>query len=218
MTLNEKSRLRFDQAVPKEKLFTTEVTPPAGVIEYRTGDDMKLDRPLRSASESGLIDLPWSKKKQFSFVVLNEGAPLPHLGHTRYGWNITSKSFLDYNINRPIEVDRLNPAKLHRLLERFAGSLSEVALLTNGKKANRLNFEKIEQYDVISGLLDYAELGDAHAERLQALYKNCPIKPFGRKISTKHLKELLDISKVETGSGFIEQIEGSPCAPLTQFP
>jgi len=190
LTLNKKSRLRFDQSVSPENLFVAVVSPPPGLDEYTTGDDMKLDRPLRGADESDQIDLPWSKEKQFSFVVLDEGAPLPHLGHTRYAWNITSKSFLQHNINRPIEPGQLNPAKLQRLLERFAGSLSDVAQLANGKKANRLNFQGLERRDVLASLVDYAELSSAHAKRLKDLYRDSSVKPFGKEVSIEHLKKL----------------------------
>ena len=190
LTLNEKSRLRFDQSVPEEKLFVSVVSRPEGLHEYSPTDMKNLNQPLRCASGSKPTDLPWSKEKQFSFVILDEGSPLPHLGHTRYAWNITSKSFLQYNINRPIEPDRLNPAKLCRLLERFTGSLSDVARLTNGKKANRLNFEYIERYDVLASLNDYAALSDAHARRLEELYRDGSVKPFGEEIIIEHLKKL----------------------------
>jgi len=193
VTLNKKSRLRFDQAVPKERLFMTAVTPPAGLNEYRTGDDMKLDRPLRSSDKTDLIDLPWSKEKQISFVVLNEGAPLPHLGHTRYSWNISSKSFLDYHINRPIGIDQLNAAKLQRLLERYSGALTEVATLANGKKANRLNFQNLERREVLAGLIDYTEVSKAHEKCLKSLYRKSNLKPFGKKVSIKCLQQLLNI-------------------------
>ena len=86
----------------------------------------------------------------------------------------------------------LNAAKLGHLLQRYAGELEGLPALKDGTPANRLNFRGAEQRDVATGLLDYARISPAHAERVAELYRNAAIKPFGESISLETLAAILE--------------------------
>jgi len=130
-------------------------------------------------------------------VILNEGAPLPYIGHSRYYWNTNPRSFVSHYKIQKSQVEQLNSAKLQRLLERYMGKLSDVAILANGKPANRLNYKKLEQLDVLAGLLDFAALSPEHAKRVKDLYRVSVLKPFGKTLDFKKLKKLQsEINKI----------------------
>ena len=190
LTINRKSRVRFDQAISSQRLLVHVISANKLIKEYTIGNDLKLDRPLRSAEKAGLIDLPWSKDKQISLVVLDEGSPLAHLGHTRYEWNVSSKSFLDYNLNNQATLAQLTPKKLRRLMERFSGKLRDVARDKNGKKINRLNYKNLERRDIATGLLDYAQISEKHAAHLKDLYQDCKVKPLGKTLDLNLLRKI----------------------------
>ena len=82
----------------------------------------------------------------------------------------------------------LTAAKLERLLERYTGQRSALPTLANGRPANRLNFAGLEQRDVITGLLDYAAISPAHAQRLDELYTACALHPLGDRCDLDALK------------------------------
>jgi hypothetical protein len=59
----------------------------------------------------------------------------------------------------------------------------------NGKPVNRLNFQTLERLDVITGLLDYAGVGEMHRQRFRSLYERSASKPFGEALDIGRLKE-----------------------------
>lgn len=190
LTVDPKARVTLVKSMPKEK-FTTHIVPLPKKIHQFTPDDKKiLDDTAYDLPYQQEIDRPWSKEKQWNLVILNEGTPLPYIGHNRYYWNTSARSFINYYKKKKIGIEQLNPAKLQRLLERYSGKLSEMATLADSKPANRLNFEKPEKIDVLTGLLDYAGTSPAHAKHLNKLYNASLLKPFGRTINLKHLKKL----------------------------
>ena len=190
LTLSSKARITFDKAISKQKLATHIIPLPKKIHQFTKNDKKILDDSAYNSLKQQEINRPWSKDKQWNFVILNEGAPLPFIGHNRYYWNSSANSFVNFYKNKNVEVEQLNAAKLQRLLERYSGKLSKVATLANGKKANRLNYEKIEKIDVVTGLLDYAKISPAHANFLNKLYNKSSLKPFGKVLNLKQLEKL----------------------------
>jgi len=70
----------------------------------------------------------------------------------------------------------------------------------SGEPMNRLNYQALEKFDVITGLLDYANLGRAHAERLIELYGKGSRKPFGDSLAADCLREELAAFCAEAGT------------------
>jgi len=190
LTLCPEARQRLDECIPEEKLATYIIPLPKGLHEFTREDWKNPGEPARGLPTPPEIDRPWSKEKQWTLVILNEGAPLPHTGHTRYYWNTTARAFMTHHQNCKTGVSQLNATKLRRLMERYAGRLSEVATLANGTPANRLNFDNLERLDVLTGLLDYTRSGPKHVQKLKKLYRASSVKPFGKELRLKHLEEL----------------------------
>jgi len=194
LTLETEGNVTLDNSIPKEKLATHIIPAPKDLHQFSLNDPKILDDAAYDLEPPKEIDRPWSKEKQWNIVILNEGAPLPYIGHNRYLWNTSNRTFVNYYKNREADVEQLNAAKLKRLLERYSGELSEVALLVNGKPANRLNFEQLEKLDVVTGLWDYANTGPEHAGRLLELYNSSSLKPFGERLDLEYLKKLASCS------------------------
>jgi len=72
-------------------------------------------------------------------------------------------------------------------MQRYAGQVRNLPKLADGQPANRLNFPDAEKRDVLAGLLDYAQLGESYAQRLQSLYHETALKPFGDTLDLKTL-------------------------------
>jgi len=134
-------------------------------------------------------DLPWSPNHQWSFCLLDEGSPVPSAGHRRYLWSAFPDSFVAAYRQRPPAVALLNQAKLEYLLQRYTAHLDHPPSLAGGKSANRLNYAPIEEWDVVTGLLDYAGLGEAYAQNLRALYASGSRHPFGRDLDLAVLRK-----------------------------
>ena len=190
LTLTSKARVTLDKAVQKEKFATHIIPLPKKIHQFTKNDKKILDDSAYNSLKQKEIDRPWSKDKQWNFVILNEGAPLPFIGHNRYYWNSSANSFVNFYKNKNVDAEQLNAAKLQRLLERYSGKLSKVAKLANDKKVNRLNYEKLEKVDVVTGLLDYATTSPAHAKFLKKLYNKSSLKPFGKVLNLKQLEKL----------------------------
>ncbi len=188
LTLCPQARHRFDEALSNDDLFIHVIPHPEGLREYSRAEAEHPENLVPGKRKIAEIDLPWSKEKQWSLVILDEGSPLPHSGHTRYDWNVKPRSFMAYHRQEDVHRDQLNAAKLQRLMERYAGQLTQVATLADGTPANRLNFAALERLDVLTGLLDYSALGIDHASRLENLYRSCPVQPFGDRLQIQQLR------------------------------
>src|SRR5690606_14679395 len=102
-----------------------------------------------------------------------------HSSHSRYQWRTSNETFIQAHREALLSADSLTAKKLERLLERYSGTLSNLPVLTTGEPANRLNFSALERLDVLTGLLDFAGISDAHAEHLQSVYAEGALQPFG---------------------------------------
>ena len=190
LTLCPQARRRMDECIAENDLYFHLLARPKGLYEFTRDDAKHPALPTVGIDKPAELDLPWSKKKQWSLVILDEGSPLPYTGHRRYYWNTKPRSFMAYYRDRKPEVSQLNAAKLRRLMERYAGKLTEVAILTDGTEANRLNFKALERLDVVMGLLDYSKVSRKHAKRLKELYLTCSVKPFGERLVLRDLRKL----------------------------
>lgn len=157
------------------------------IPSYYTGSTSK-----QAEKSTSYTDKWWSSAAQWSLLYLNEGAPKPYSGHTRYAWSLLPNSFTDYYQNATPSVELLNAGKLLRLMERLTLNLSHLPVMANYAYGNRLNFPALEQRDVLVGLLDYANLSAAHEEQLISLYAQCAIQPFGSEITLQAIQAALD--------------------------
>ena len=206
LTSNPKARKTLVESISEKKLATHIIPLPKKIHQFTPNDKKILDDTAYDLPDIKEIDRPWSKEKQWNFVILNEGAPLPYIGHNRYYWNTNPRSFVShYKIQKP-HVEQLNSSKFQRLLERYSGKLSDVAILANGKPANRLNYKNLEQLDVLAGLLDFARIGPEYAKRIKDLYRVSPLKPFGKTLDFKKLKKLQnEINKISVNKIYLSK-------------
>ena len=197
LTSNPKAQKTLVESISEKKLAIHIIPLPKKIHQFTPGDKKILDDETYDLPPQKEIDRPWSKEKQWNLVILNEGAPLPYIGHTRYYWNTNPRSFVShYKIQKP-QVEQLNSPKFQRLMERYSGKLSDVPILATGKPANRLNYKKLEQLDVLTGLLDFAQIGPKYAKKIKDLYRASTLKPFGKTLDFKKLKKLqCEINKI----------------------
>ncbi len=184
-----KARKRFEDLVPESARETFVI--PLQENSFEVSLDMFKDGKLKPRLRPKNQDKPWSREKPWSLVYLDEGPPAPYAAHTTYEWALSPDSFVAGHQQHPITPELLTPAKLEWLLRRYARQLVDLPVLAEGAPANRLNFETPEQRDVLSGLLAYAALGAEFEQRLQTLYRACPIQPFGATLSAAALRGAL---------------------------
>jgi hypothetical protein len=186
LTLCEPARKTFEELLPPEKVWvhmqplqedSFEVTLPMFTKEEKKPEK----RPKN-------IDRPWSKDHQWSLCYLDEGGPSPYASHATYEWDITPDSFVEAHRTATPPPGLLTASKLDRLMQRYAGQVRNLPKLADGQPANRLNYPDAEKRDVLAGLLDYAQLGESYAERLQSLYHETALKPFGDTLDLNALR------------------------------
>lgn len=146
------------------------VAVPNGAVELRPGVS-----PTQPAAH---VPLPFSEKRTFSLVVIDEGAPEPWVGHLKYHLNADRTAFREWAQGQPIAPDQLTQAKLERLMMRYAGEPYLAILATpEGKPGpmtlTTLDFPEAERADVLRSLRTYA-MDPACAERLVSLYRKLP--------------------------------------------
>ena len=185
LTLCDPARKRFDEVVPTERVEVFTIAKPEGLHEYTLANFLKQEKEPASPAE---IERPWSKEKQWSLVVLEEGPPIPHSAHTRYKWNVSPDAFIAAQRVAAPSTELLTKPKLARLFERYKGHLTTDGALPNGAPVNRLNVLALEKLDVVSGLLQYAEYSDAHAKRMSEMYYDSDDKPFGDQLTRDQLR------------------------------
>lgn len=182
----EQSRRRLVEILgDKIEVFVQE--RPEDVPEFTLASAQGKEKEPKSPKTK--VELPWSKDRPWSLAVLNEGAPLPHSPHSRYKWNTSTHDFVQAHRNRPPAPEILTPAKLDWLLQRYEGQIAAPLKLADGSPCNRLNFDRLEKLDAITGLLDYAALGPDHEARLKSLYGAGVRKPFGDALDLEQLRK-----------------------------
>jgi len=186
LTLNPKARRTLEDALGDKKVAFHRVRLPEGIYEFSRAAILGQESPPEEGPEA--IDRPWDKDAQWNIAVYDEGPPLPHSAHSRYDWRCSPDSFVAAHQKAERPVGLLTPGKLERLMERYTGQYEHQPVMADGTPANRLNYPILEQLDVVTGLLDYAASGPAHAERLAEIYANGRRKPFGKKVDLDDLR------------------------------
>lgn len=180
-----KARVTFEELLPPEAVFLH--VAPTQEDSFEITFEMIQNRKKKPKPGPKNEDKPWSRNHQWSLLYLDEGGPAPQAGHTTFEWDMSPDSFTDHYRDAPPTPDILNAAKLEHLMRRYTRTPANPPMLHSGKPANRLNYAEIEQRDVLVGLLDYASLGAEHTARLEALYLECPLKPFGDTLTVEAL-------------------------------
>jgi len=177
LTLCDPARKTFEDLLPPEKVWVHMLPLQKNSFEVTLA--MFSKEKKKPAKRPKNMDRPWSKDHQWSLCYLDEGGPSPYASHTSYEWHVSPDSFVEAYRTATPPPELLTQAKLDRLLRRYAGQLKDLPKLADGQPANRLNFPDAEKRDVLTGLLDYAQLGGEYAARLQSLYRETALKPFG---------------------------------------
>lgn len=189
LTLNDSARRVFEEVVPPEDISITVAPLQKNAYEITRamfqGEEKKPKDPRN-------LDKPWSAEHQWSLLYCDEGGPAPYAAHTTYSWAMSPDSFVAHYQEAVPAPGILNGPKLERLLERYAGRMTGLPLLKDGTPVHRRNFAAVEQYDVVRGLLDYAELGAGHAARLEALYAKCALQPLEKGVAPAALRGYLE--------------------------
>ncbi len=184
----------FEHILDRATRWIREVSLPEGIREI-TREEVLGRQPLPAKDYLAYVDLPWSPDHQWSLVYLDEGPPTPHVGHTRYHWRVTFDDFIQAHRQDLLPLELLTMPKLEEMLERYAGQqVSSPLLLAEGVPLNRRNFEGVERFDILTGLLDYATASPDHGQRLEELYEAMPdtLKSFGPTLTQDHIEEALE--------------------------
>ena len=181
--LPEESRSLYVHKVPED---TPEIDPAAAI----GGKQKKAAGPP--------VDRPYDVSKQWSITIFDEGKPTSNSSHLRYSFDQNADSFKKHYQKAAFSREQLTLTKLERLMERFTGALSDLPPLRpdigSVKSVHRLNFVPLEQLDVVTGLLDYADHGENFEQRLEGLYEQLPpgLKAWGPALDVSHLRNLCD--------------------------
>jgi Prolyl oligopeptidase family len=114
------------------------------------------------------VELPVSGTKQWSIAILDEGPPEPQVGHVKYAVTWKRDKFLDGCKTAKIAPEQLTPAKLERLMDRYAGKEWLPSRLKH------LDDPASEKADVVRGLKTYVAGGSENAKRFAELYEKLP--------------------------------------------
>jgi hypothetical protein len=124
------------------------------------------------------VELPFSKERVWSLVVIDEGPVEPDAGHFRYAITPGQEPFLQWAFARGVTADQLTQPKLTRLMMRMLGrEYRPFSTRPEGAAepidAVRLDFPEAERQDVLRGLLAFAD-DPARAMRLAERYQELP--------------------------------------------
>jgi hypothetical protein len=133
--------------------------------------------PVRAGTPLPL-QLPFSRERDWSIVLIDEGAPEPTVGHFKYLWALDREPFRKWAESRGVTAAQLTPAKLRRLMLRYQGKPWRKVPVRPGDQGaevagNVLDFRTDEQVDVQVGLTAFAK-DDARALHLARLYAALP--------------------------------------------
>jgi len=124
------------------------------------------------------LPLPFSRERQWSIVVLDEGPIDPLCSHTKYAVNTDHKDFREWALGRSVRPSQLTLPKLERMMGKLAGKEYRPFTLhpENGEPyaATRLDFASAERADTLRGLRTFANVSDQCAEKLAAVYRSLP--------------------------------------------
>jgi hypothetical protein len=136
--------------------------------------------PGHAADEGEVMSLmlPFSRQKQWSITVLDEGPIDPLCAHTKYAVGPDHGNFREWTLERSIRPSQLTLPKLERMMEKLRGEEYRPFTLRpeNGEAyaATRLDFAAAERADALRGLRTFANVSDQCAEKLAAAYRSLP--------------------------------------------
>lgn len=124
------------------------------------------------------IKLPFSRRRPWSLVVIDEGPPEPKVGHMKYHLAIDHEPFRRWVEEQGILPEQCTRAKLQRLMRRYRGEPWLPYRVRPGNAgepipATILDWPEAERADVLTGLRAFAE-SDPCAERLAQVYARLP--------------------------------------------
>ncbi len=134
------------------------------------------------------VVLPFSKRRVWSVVVIDEGPIEPGNAHTRYIFGMDHEPFRRWAEAQGVTAGQLTAPKLQRLMMRLLGEpWRPIRVRPGGKGAeiagNMLDYPEAERADVLTGLRAFAE-EDTRARHLAKLYDRLPkrLKALGEKL------------------------------------
>lgn len=137
------------------------------------------EKPIRpGAGPAMLLKLPFSKERDWSIVILDEGPIEPAVGHFKYAWAPDNEPFRKWAEERGVTVAQLTQPKLERLMQRMKGEPWRPAKIRpagSNKEilATQLDYPEAERRDVLRGLSAFAQ-DDGRAAHLAWLYPKLP--------------------------------------------
>lgn len=134
------------------------------------------------------IPLPFSKRKNWSIVVIDEGPAEPGDAHTKYIWGMDHEPFRRWTAERGVTADQLTARKLQRLMKRLQSQPWRPLQMRPGGvgdeiAGNQLDYPEAERADVLLGLTAFAA-DDTCALHLARLYSRLPraLKALGSRL------------------------------------
>ena len=167
---HRQTRATLFDLLPKSAYETFLLPVPAGAPPLTDG------KPLTGTAPT--LEMPFSKDRVWSIVVVDEGPPVPAAGHFCYWFNPDHEPFMKWALARGIAADQLTVPKLTRLMMRLQGEeYRPVTSRPAGAEAPvnvvRLDFPAAERQDVLRGLTAFAA-DNTRAQRLATCYAQLP--------------------------------------------
>jgi len=155
-------------ATPEGRLRLLDVLPAGDYELFSVSEEQVRALIPTKDSAQGPAELPFSRQKRWSVVILGEGPPEPEVGHTKHAVPWTRNTFLDHVAAEQLSVTQLTAAKLERLMDRYAG---KEWLPT---RLRHLDLSDAERADVVRGLRTFVAAGTDHASLFVQLYRQLP--------------------------------------------
>jgi hypothetical protein len=134
------------------------------------------------------VVLPFTRRKTWSVVVLDEGPKAPEVGHFKLPWSLDHEPFRRWTEEQGVAADQLTGPKLQRLMKRLRAEPWRPLRARPGGQgpeidAVQLDFAEAERADVLLGLRAFAT-SDERATRLHQVYSRLPrgLKLFGKSL------------------------------------
>ena len=173
-------RVRLMDVIPADRREVFIVPLPIEAKKKRMGGDDFNGAPL---------EMPFSRSRQWSIAVINEGAPEPRLSHFKHYIAPDFTNFRHWADGVGLQEEQLTPSKLTWLMKRYLGlqPLDIKVTPSQGPAHNcqLLDFPRAERADVLRGLVTFAR-HDTAARRLAECYAALPteLKGLGETLGT----------------------------------
>ncbi|MBC7816625.1 MAG: acetylxylan esterase [Planctomycetaceae bacterium] len=154
---------------PAGRMRVVEVLKETDYELFELSEETVKQRLAQTQSSKQPAELPFSADKRWSITILDEGAPEPQVGHTKYPVPWSQRKFIDKALATKIAAEQLTSAKLERLMGRYAGQ----EWLPSGGLTH-LDDPESERSDVLRGLKTYVAVSPDHARMFADLYAKLP--------------------------------------------